>query len=190
MHNFLLCVQDYSPLITALSTTVYVILTLFILIQMRKERIAYSRPYINVRTYTRDRAIECLLIKNVGKTAAINVKLDLNRDLFQYGDVTRNIRTYPIFRREIRSIPPSTEYHVDLAQYQLFHENTRDDNIVPVSFEITARYSFRSIFRLRTVMEKTDIDMVPTYLTQVPPGDVPSELKMLNDNLKKIIEKL
>jgi len=155
---------------------------------MRKDQIASRRPYLNVRSYLRDRAVECLLIKNVGNSPAYNVKFDIDRDFYQHGKTDRNIREFPIFTNVIKSIAPRTEYHIDLAQYRLFHERNRNEILIPISFTITAKFSYRSIFFLKTVEEKTIIDMKPTYMTKVVPADIPSELKILNDNLDKLIK--
>lgn len=188
MQEILCYFKQNSSFVLSILTAVYVFLTFFILNQMRKDQIASRRPYLNVRSYLRDRAVECLLIKNVGNSPAYNVKFDIDRDFYQHGKKDRNIREFPIFTNVIKSIAPRTEYHIDLAQYQLFHEKNRNEILIPISFTITAKFSYRSIFFLKTVEEKTTIDMKPTYMTKVVPADIPSELKILNDKLEKLIE--
>lgn len=190
MQEILYYFKQNSSFVLSILTAVYVLLTFFILIQMRKVQIASRRPYLNVRTYLRERGIECLLIKNVGNTPAYNVKFDLDKDFHQYGRADDNIRDFPIFTNVIKSIPPKFEYHIDLAQYMLFHQKDRDEAIIPLSFTITAKYSYRSIFFRKKVREKTMIDMKPTFRTQIVPYDIPSELKILNDNLVKLIKLL
>jgi len=188
MQEILCYFKQNSSFVLSILTAVYVFLTFFILNQMRKDQIASRRPYLNVRSYLRDRAVECLLIKNVGNSPAYNVKFDIDRDFYQHGKTDRNIREFPIFTNVIKSIAPRTEYHIDLAQYRLFHERNRNEILIPISFTITAKFSYRSIFFLKTVEEKTIIDMKPTYMTKVVPADIPSELKILNDNLDKLIK--
>ena len=188
MKEILCYFKQNAAFVLSILTAVYVLLTFFILIQMRKEQIASRRPYLNVRTYLRDRAVECLLIKNVGNSPAYNVKFDLDKNFYQYGKADRNIKEFPFFTDVIKSIPPKTEYHFDLAQYQLFHEKDRDDTIIPTSFTITAEYSYRSIFFRKKVKEKTTLDMEPTYMTKIVPSDIPSELKILNDKIDELIK--
>ena len=190
MQEILYYFKQNSSFVLSILTAVYVLLTFFILIQMRKEHIASRRAYLNVRTYLRDRAVDCLLIKNIGNTPAYNVKFDLDKDFYQHGKTDRNIREFPVFTNVIESIAPRTEYHIDLAQYQLFFEEERDDNLVPTSFTITANYSYRSIFFRKKVKERTTIDMMPTYMTKIVPSDIPSELKILNDKLDELIKVL
>lgn len=190
MQEILCYFKQNSSFVLSILTAVYVLLTFSILIQMRKEQLASQRPYLNVRSYLRERTVECLLIKNVGNSPAYNVKFDLDKDFYQHGEDDRNIKEFPIFTNVIKSITPRTEYHIDLAQYQLFHERNRDDNIIPISFTITAKYSYRSIFFFKKVKEKTTIDMKPTYMTKVVPSDIPSELKILNDKLDELIKVL
>lgn len=190
MQEILCYFKQNSSFVLAILTAVYVILTFFILIQMRKEQIESRRPYLNVRTYLRDRAVECLLIKNVGNSPAYKVKFDLDKNFYQHGKADRNIKEFPFFTDVIKSISPRTEYHFDLAQYQLFHEKDRNDNIIPTSFTITAKYSFRSIFFRKKVKEKTTIDMKPTYMTKIVPSDILSELKILNDKIGELVNLL
>lgn len=188
MQEILCYFKQNSSFVLSILTAVYALLTLFILIQMRKDQIASRRPYFNIRCYLRDRAVECLLIENVGNSPAYNVKFDLDRDFYQHGKEDRNIKEFPIFTNVIKSIAPRTSYHIDLAQYQLFHEKNRNDSIIPISFTITAKFSYRSMFFLKTVEEKTTIDMKPTYMTKIVPSDIPSELKILNDKLDELIK--
>lgn len=191
MQEILYYFKQNSSFVLSILTAVYVLLTFFILIQMRKVQIESRRPYLNVRTYLRERAIECLLIKNEGNAPAYNVKFDLDKDFYRYGKTDYNIRDFPFFTDVIKSIPPRQEYHFDLAPYQLFHKADRDESIIPLSFTIKAKYSYRSIFFRKRVIEKTMIDMKPTFRTMVSiPHDIPSELKILNDKIVELIKVL
>ena len=172
-------------------TALYVFLTFLILFHMRKEREDLRRPYIQISTYLRERAVECLLIKNVGQIAAEDVIFLLDKDFFQYGKPDRNIKEFPMFSRGIKSIPPNNEYHIDLAQYQLFFSEDRDENMIPTSFTITCTYSYKTyLFRKKKIKEETNIDIGATRNTTLPPSDLPMELKELSKKLSELISLL
>jgi len=181
-----------NPLLTLSGlTALYVFLTFLILIHMRKEREDLRRPYIQINSYARERSLECLLIKNVGQTAAEDVRFLLDKDFFQYGKPERNIREFPLFTSGIKSIPPNNEYHIGLAQYQLFFSEDRDENIIPTSFSITCTYSYKTyLFKKKKIKEKTTIDVEATRKTLLPSRDLPLELKELNKELSKKLSEL
>lgn len=184
---FNLIIQNPTLTLSGL-TAIYVFLTFMILNQMRKELDEFRRPYIQIRSYMRDRAMECLLIKNVGHTVADDVKFILDKDFFQHGDRNRNIKELPIFTDGIKSVPPQMEYYIDLALYQHFFSEDRDENIIPTSFTITCTYSYKNyFFRKKRVKEKTTIDIESTEKTTLPPGDVPYELNKISEELSKLI---
>jgi len=191
MEKYLNFILQYPTLILSGLTAVYVFLTFMILNQMRNEREELRRPYIQIRSYLRERAVECLQIKNVGQTAAEDVKFILDKDFFQHGDRKRNIKELPIFKNGIKSVPPKMEYYIDLAQYQLFFSKNRDENIIPTSFTITCIYSYKYyFFSKKKVKEKTTIDIESTEYTTLPPGDVPYWLGIISEKLSELIKLL
>ena len=76
---------------------------------MREQQNAAMRPYIlvstNVRTGTQ---LLYLSIKNVGKTAALDLSLSLDKNFYQLGEKReeRNIAKSAAFSRSIVSLPP------------------------------------------------------------------------------------
>lgn len=76
---------------------------------MRDQQNAAMRPYILVSTNLRmGTQLLYLSIKNVGKTAALNLKLSLDKSFYQLGEKReeRNIANSAAFSRTIDSLPP------------------------------------------------------------------------------------
>jgi len=199
MQNVINFLHEYSGLLLAFVTFVLVIITgLYaywtrriaqsnekLIKAMQEEHEAQRRPYIQIRTYDRLEAIVCLLIKNVGKTAARNVKFEIDQDIFQYGKPERNIKEFPLFKDGAEAIPPETEYHIDLAQYQLFFTEEQDERKItklPLLFKITCTYSFFD----KNVKEETVIDIKSTRKTAVATNEIAYRLKEMKEELAKI----
>ncbi len=203
MQNVVNFLCEYSGLLLALVTFVLVIITgLYaywtrriaqsnekLIKAMQEEHEAQRRPYIQIRTYDRLEAIVCLLIKNVGKTAARNVKFEIDQDIFQYGKPERNIKEFPLFKDGAEAIPPETEYHIDLAQYQLFFADEQDKEEMPKLpsiFKITCIYSFFD----KSVKEETVIDIKSTRKTVLATNIVAYRLKEIKEEVAKIIKEI
>ncbi|MBI5908028.1 MAG: hypothetical protein HY853_05530 [Burkholderiales bacterium] len=76
---------------------------------MRDQQNAAMRPYILVSTSVRTGTqLFYLSIKNVGKTAALGLKLSLDKSFYQLGEKRedRNIANSAAFSRVIDSLPP------------------------------------------------------------------------------------
>lgn len=194
MENILSFLNKYSQLLLILITTIYVFLTYKILKNIKKEREDRMRPYIHIREYLKFSFIECLLIKNVGKTAAKNVSFQLDKDIYQYGDTQRNIKDLSLFKEGVKFFPPEAEYHINLAQYQLFFKEDRDrnENVLPLIFKITSTYSY-DIYgfkkNTKTVKEETIIDIKSTYKTNIPSNEIANEIKELRSEISKFMKK-
>lgn len=187
MKNFIFELNKYSPLILALITLIYVLLT-YQMLKINKKTInaikeqneSHFRPYIQIRTYVRNHAIY-LLIKNIGKSIANNVKFVIDQDIFQHGKPERNIREFPLFKEGVETIPPDQEYHIVLAIYTLFFKDENNKKL-PVKFQITCSYSFFN----KTVKEKHIIDIKSYQKTADITDEIVEQLKELNKNIKDI----
>lgn len=203
MENVISFLNEYSGLVLAFATLVLVFVTGFyaywtsriarsndkLIKAMQEEHEAQRRPYIQIRTYDRLEAVVCLLIKNVGRTAARNVKFEIDQDIFQYGKPERNIKEFPLFKDGAEAIPPETEYHIDLAQYQLFFTDEQDKAKMPKLpsiFKITCIYSFFD----KTVKEETVIDIKSTRHTAVVTNEIAYRLKEIKKEITMIIKEM
>ncbi len=199
MESIIKFLNEYSNLLLAFVSFVLVIITGFYAAWTRRiaqsneklikatqeESEAQRRPYIQIRTYNRLGAIACLLIKNVGKTSAINVRFEIDHDIFQYGKQERNIKDFPLFREGAKSIPPETEYHIDIAQYQLFFADDQDKTDMPKLpsiFKITCSYSFFG----KNVKEETVIDIKSARNTLAVSGEIAYRLNEIKGEITKI----
>jgi hypothetical protein len=159
---------------------------------MKKEREELRRPYIQIREYVYMNALERILIKNVGKTAAKSVRFELDRDIFQFGDLQRNIKALSIFENGVEYFPPEMEYHINIAEYQRFFEETRNEYSPPLEFKIICTYfydSFSLLKKRKMVREETIIDITSTFKTNFAPNPIAEEIQELRKTIEKLITK-
>lgn len=193
MTDFISCLNKYSELILTIITAINVFLVYRTLktskdvIKIMKEQYeAERRPYIQIRTYYRQGFIVCLLIKNVGKSSARNVKFKLEKDIFKFGNSQLNIKEFPLFKEGIKFFPPETEYHIDLGQHWLFFKKEINKEQLPLLFKITCTYSFFN----KTITEETLIDIKSFFKTTLPTNETIYELKELKKEIAKISKEI
>lgn len=183
--------QSLIALMLAVITGVYVVVTHRILAATRaanevlsKEHEANNRPYISVALYFRSQVLVCLLIKNVGKSVAENVRLRLDRDVPLFGEQARNLRDFTLFNKEMKQFLPGAEYHVDLGQSWLFFDGNEGPGRMPAEFEVTCEYSFSG----KTVSENTFIDMAAYRETAAARPELIRELEKARKEITKQLE--
>jgi hypothetical protein len=168
-------IQTITTVLLAILTGLYVFITGKLLGSAHEEHEAAIRPYLQISVYVRSEVILCLVIKNIGRSAANKVSLSIDKDIFQFGEATRNVRDFPLFSQITESIPPAAEYHIDLdSSIQLFSEGR--ERLVPKVFTVTATYSF---FEKKPVVEKTGIDLRGYESTNVGRDPLVESLKSL-----------
>ncbi len=150
-----------------------------------------SRPYIQASMFIRTGTpLLNLRIQNTGKSAAQNLKLDIDRDYFQFGEKkdNKNIRLKSAFQRQISCFPPDSVIEFALGMGHQIFSQTADDDVSPKSFSVTATYSFSG----KRVNEVTEIDLSPYLETDLPRNvvyDGLSEVKEAIKQLAKAVEK-
>lgn len=152
---------------------------------MRKQNEALIRPYITVTTLVNPRhPIIYLKIINAGKTAAVNVKLEIDRPFYQFaeGREENNIAKFPAFQKPIDCFPPGMLLCFDLAQGFVIFGKNANPNITPTKFSIKAIYSYAE----RTVEEVTNVDLQPYLNSRSEPDPLIEEL----EKIRKAIEGL
>lgn len=190
--NYLLIICNFVLLIT---TACYVIITKRILnankkaVQIMQEELDTSlRPFIQIVTYLiPGNYMICLKISNVGKTAAEKLRLEIDKDFYQYGskEEIHNLKLAYVFNNEIEMFAPRSEllFYLGFGN-QIFDEKT-DSRKTPNKFKITAKY----IFFGREVLEETIIDLQIYLKSQLPPQEAIvtqlKEIKSAIDELKK-----
>lgn len=197
MLGLLECLNRYSNIILAILTGIYVYVTYKILnankalIQrMVLESEEQKRAYINIRASDRAKAIVFLIIKNIGKTAAKNIKFKLDKDIKRFGN-RENLKDIPLFKEGVTFFPPESEYQIDVAQFWLFFPDEKNNNreVLPSEFKITCTYE--TLGKIYT--EETIIDIKSTYKMNymmdegvVKLEDIANKLNSISLDLKSI----
>lgn len=147
------------------------------------------RPYLDIGVITPPNSHMFMLrIGNTGRTGARNVRLELDRDFFQYGkkDGT-NLRKTTAFTQPIEQLPPGSELRFGLAFGPQLVGDAVDETVTPPVFTITAVYSYGT----KTVTEKTTIDIRPYRDAMRLSDPVATELSgMREKELAKIANEL
>lgn len=117
------------------------------------------RPYVDIGVITPPNSHMFMLrVANTGRTGARNVRLEIDRDFFQYGQKDgTNLRKTTVFTQPIEQLSPGAEIRFGLGFGPQLVGDVVDSTLTPPVFEITAVYSYGT----RTVTERTTIDMRP-----------------------------
>lgn len=152
---------------------------------MRDQQNAAMRPYITVSTSLRTGTqLFYLSIKNEGKTAALGLKLSLDKSFYQLGEKReeRNIAKSAAFTRPIDSLPPECQLLFLLGNGPTLYGGSNGEDISPLQFQVTATYMAGS----KLVSETSIIDLRPYINTDVPHDPVVEELSKLRESFDKL----
>lgn len=152
---------------------------------VRGQSEAMMRPYVTVSPYIRPHTpFLYLRIENSGRTTAVNLRLILDRDFFQFGEsnsVDKNLRTLRAFMEPMDSLPPGHQINFALGQgWVIFGENARPD-ITPPQFTVTAEYEFGS----RKIVEVNRIDLRPYLGSEGERDPIVEELEKIKQAIEK-----
>lgn len=153
---------------------------------MRDQQNSAMRPYISafvhIRTGTQ---LFYLSIKNVGKTAALNLTLSLDKDFYQLGEKRdeRNIANSAAFTNPIDSFPPDGQLLFLLGSGPSLFGESHNDEISPLVFHVKATYMAGS----QSVTETSIIDLRPYIRTDVPHDPIVEELGRLRESIDKTV---
>ena len=149
-----------------------------------------NRPFVAVTVQVRmGTPVIQLLIKNVGRSPAQNLRLRLDRDFFQFGEKgeNRNLAKQSAFSQSIDCLPPMSELLFDLGMgFEIFASGA-DPTICPHTFEMSAEYEYGK----NKYSEKTHVDLRPYMGTSVPRHPVVEELERVRksiDNLSGVVK--
>lgn len=185
---------DWLTLALVLITAFYAYATLKILraneamvSAMREQQSAAMRPYILVSTSVRTGTqLLYLSIKNVGKTAAHNLSLSLDKDFYQLGEKRneRNLAKSIAFSQPIDSFPPGAQLLFLLGNGPSLFSDANSDDLSPLIFRVTASYLSGGVL----ISETSAIDLHPYKNTDVPHDPVVEELQRLRTELAKLTQ--
>jgi hypothetical protein len=152
-------------------------------VQRQTEELA--RPHITVAPVALPRNfILFLRISNTGRTAAQNLRLELDRPFQRLGrpGSDDNIASLSAFTSPIASFAPGSELIFSLATGpQLFGPDFREE-VTPLVFKVTATYAFGS----RTVSEATEVDLRPFRGMHMSFDPLIDELHEIAEQLKQL----
>lgn len=153
---------------------------------MREQSEATYRPYVTVTVRLEpDNPIFYLRIANLGKTAATDLRLIIDRSFFKFGERSDNkdLSSFAAFNQPIDSLPPESEIVFGLAQGFVVFADGADPSTCPTTFTVTATYRFG----VKQVEERHVIDLRPYLGADVPQDPVIRKLKTINDTLGKLV---
>ena len=184
--------SEWLTLANVLLTAMFAGLTVFILRAnraavgaMREQMADQNRPFVSVTVQVRmGTPVIQLLIKNVGRSHAQNLRLRLDRDFFQYGENSegRNLAKQSAFSQPIDCLPPMSELLFDLGIGFKIFESGANLTTCPHTFEVSANYEYGKV----KYSEKTQVDLRPYLGTSVPQHPVVEELERVRKSIDQL----
>lgn len=157
--------------LSSLATVIYARLTHLILRAMRKQQAALLRPYINVYAFMPPQEPRLYLrIENVGRSAATNLQLHIDKDFYKHGHIEGvNLANLPPFQRPVPSFAPGMELCYVLTA------SLQNPTSTPPQFTVRATYSYGE----EHFDEAFRIDLETFLQSNAPPDPVQAQLEML-----------
>lgn len=185
-------VSEWLTLANVLLTAVFAGLTFFILranraavAAMRDQMADQNRPFVAVTVQVRmGTPVIQLLVKNVGRSPAQNLRLHLDRDFFQFGEKGegRNLAKQSAFSQTIDCLPPLSELLFDLGVGHQIFAGGVDQAVCPHTFTVSAEYQHVK----NTYSEQTHVDLRPYMGTSVPRHPVVEEMERVRKSIDKL----
>jgi len=156
--------------------------------EMRAQNESSIRPYITINTFVTKGAQYYLKINNTGNSAALNLKLTLDKNFFMSGldKEGRNIKNAFVFNNIIDAFPPDSELIYLLGHGSVLLGKEIDEQKTPQEFTITADYKFHD----NTYSEKTNINLKQYKGIVIYSESVTEHLKDITKQLEEIKNKL
>lgn len=148
--------------------------------QMKAQHESFIAPVINASIKIKHSSVLCMTVKNVGHSAAKNLRLSLDRDFHQFGsaDPQNNLRMYPMFKELIPSFSPGEELFIMMIQG---HE-LEDEALTPKQFSVDAQYEFGG----KVIKQSHAINLEAFMRT----GQDREEMLQEVEKIRKAVEKL
>lgn len=151
-------------------------------VQMMKEQAeAMSRPYLVIQPFVRPHTpFLYLKIYNSGKTPALKVKLELDKDFYQFDESDKSLKEASIFSSTFDSFAPNQELFFALGQGCAIFGDSK--NALPEQFVVTATYSYMD----KEVVEKSHIDLRPFAQSEGEKNPIVEELEKIRKAQEKM----
>ena len=147
------------------------------------------RPYVTVTIGERPGSPVILMtITNTGKMPAEKLRMELDKDFFQYGETApeTNLRTMNAFSQEIDSLAPGQKLVFHLGSGASIFADEADADRVPQQFSVTATYTSQS----ERYQERTPIDLRALFRASVEAVPGQAELRDIARNVQRLDETL
>lgn len=144
-----------------------------------------TRPTVYAYLDFRDQVVVRLVIQNMGQTPAYDLKIELDRDIYQFADKNnKNLRDMALFRDMTSWLPPGAKIPIDLTQGFTFDKEINGEILTPSKFDVSL--SYRSKFDKYS--EVCNIDLAPYFNINVK-STTAEEAKKVADQIKKLAER-
>lgn len=153
--------------------------------EMRRQLAAAARPYVVIYPFVRvGTQIICLTVRNTGRSPALNLRLAIDRDFFQFGDTTddKNLAKFSAFTQAIDSFAPGADLLFYLGVGHELFGRADTDTVCPRVFTITTTYSSAD----ESFSERNSIDLRPYVNSAVPQHPIVEELERLRKSLDQL----
>lgn len=184
--------SEWLTLSNVLLTAVFAGLTFFILranraavAAMRDQMADQNRPFVAVTVQVRmGTPVIQLLVRNLGRSPAQNLRLHIDRDFFQFGEKGegRNLAKQSAFSQPIDCLPPMAELLFDLGVGHQIFAGSADQTVCPHTFSVSADYEHGK----SRYSDKTNIDLRPYLGTSVSHHPVVEELEQVRKSIDKL----
>ncbi len=185
----------FLTFILVVVTAVYVFFTFKILQENQKairvmeaQLEASTRPYIVIKTFSVHESQMILLsISNIGKSAAEELKLQIDKDFYRYGKSEEdfNLKELNLFKNTTEHFQPGTELVYYLVDAEELFKKPNNINKTPLQFTITAEYKYLG----KNFIEKTIIDLTQNRDVAMNYDPFIGNLKKIADSVEKISKK-
>lgn len=141
-----------------------------------------SRPVISANIEVRSQVLFVLLIRNTGASVASNVRLELDRDFFRFGErKNANLRDLEIFKSVPFTLAQGDCLRFDLAQGFVIFADDSSEAITPSLFKIRAAYSSS----MKEYQDDIVVDLKPYRMTNWPKSEIALEIEKLTKAVEK-----
>ncbi len=182
--------MEVLTVVLIIVTTLYVYLTYKMAnssersVQFMKEQAeAISRPYLVIQPVIRSGTpLLYLRIHNGGKTAALKLNLQLDKDFYRFDDLRKNLKEAPAFKSTLDSFAPGQELFFALGEGWLILGDST--NPMPQQFTVTATYQYMD----KGVVEKTHVDLRAFMGSEGEASPLVDELSKIRKTHEKLVK--
>jgi hypothetical protein len=154
--------------------------------EMQRQSEEIARPRISIFAHTLpSRPVFHLTIRNVGPSAASNLRLRLSKPFFEAFH-NRNIAAAPAFSKLIPNLGAGESIDFQLGRTVELLGDGRDESMRPWEFTVEADYRFG----LKHYVETTHIDLGAQQMTSLTTDAAVEQMTYINRHLEDIVKLL